>query len=860
MSWNMQSRLAPFGKGTVLVFSALLLTWLFLRAGAVAPSAHYHYLANLRGLQQEDTALNAAVLASQADLLQNYDVMARHLDEIRRLTQAIAELPEFLAANHRAALRAKVQEIAALHQHKAELIDRFRRSNSVLRNSAAYFGPAVDEFLHQLPPGHPLYRDYDDYFRAVLAIKHSADRHRIAELRAQTERLTALHLPPPQRSALDHLLVHSRVIIELQPELNDVTRAILQLPTTGRQEEMIRLYTEAHSHAQETAAFFRLLLYAVALLLLAYAVWAYLRMARNRRELEQAHRELQERYAAQRAVEQRLRLFASLFFNAAEGMIITDAETRIMAVNPAFSTITGYAEHEILGQTPALLQSGRHDRDYYREMWFELDKTGHWQGEVWNRRKDGAIYPEWLSITAVRDATGQITHFIGIFTDLTERKKAEAHLLHLVQHDVLTGLPNRLLFDDRLTQSLLKAKHSGKTTAVLFLDVDRFKNINETLGHEIGDELLVQIAKRCQTVLRDTDTLARHGGDAFIAMLPELDQPLEATPAAHKLLQVLALPYRLAGHELSVTVSIGIAIGPADGETVSELVRNAEAAMYRAKKDGRNTFRYYSADMNVASLSELLLEADLHKALERGELLVYYQPKIATVTGALVGAEALLRWQHHEHGLISPSRFIPIAEESGLMPALGEWVMFAVCRQQRAWLDAGLPVVPVAVNISAVQFAQQDVPTILAAALADSHLPASLLELEVTESLLLHDIERTRIVLARLQNMGVRLAIDDFGTGYSSLSYLRHLPVHGLKIDRSFVKDTGSDDEASKLTAAIIALGHAIGLSVIAEGIETAAQRDYCAAHGCDQLQGFLIDQPLPADEFAHRLSLRSSL
>ena len=834
---------------------ALLLTWLFLRADAVSPYAHYRYLASLRSLQQADVELNAAVLASRAGLLLNYDAIARHLEAIRAHVRAIEELPDFVPAERRAALRAEAREIAALQERKAERVDAFRRGNAVLRNSADYFPRAVEEFLRTLPPTARPHIDFGGYFRGVLDIGRDTQPRVVAELRALGTRLAAMPLPPASRQALDHLLVHGGVILERHPEIAALTRDILQLPTAERNERLTRLYTAAHESAQEIAAVYRLFLYAVALLLIAYVVWAYLRIERDQRELEKTHRALIERYEAQRAAEERLRLYATVFSSATEGMTITDAANRIVAVNPAFTQITGYAEHEALGQTPALLNSGRHDRDYYRQMWAELESTGKWRGEIWNRRKDGATYPEWLSITAVRDDAGRTTHFIGIFSDITERKETEARLQHLAHHDALTGLPNRLLLDDRVEQALLKSKRSAKITAILFLDIDRFKNINETLGHEIGDELLVQAAKRGTAALRETDTLARHGGDAFIAVLPELDQPQDATLIARKLMQALAPPYRLAGHDLTVTASIGIALSPGDGESATDLLRNAEAAMYRAKQEGRNTFRYYSADMNFASLGELLLEAHLRSALDRGELLMHYQPKIDAASGALIGAEALMRWNHPEHGTIPPARFIPLAEECGLIPALGEWALFAVCRQQREWLDAGFTPVPVAVNVSAAQFAQQDVPATVAAALAASELPAELLELELTESLLMHDTDLTAAALDTLNGMGVRMSIDDFGTGYSSLSYLRRFPVQALKIDRAFVNDIDACGEPVKLAAAIIALAHGMSLRVVAEGVETDVQRDYLVSHGCDEFQGFLFDQPLPAGDFVARLA-----
>lgn len=856
MSFSTRPKLFFEATLVLIALVALLLTGLFLRADAISPQAHYSYLSHLRSLAQADVELNAAVLASRTGLLLNYDVHARSIAEIGSQARAIAALPDYVTAAQRAALLDEVQEIAAIHQRKANLVDAFRRNNSVLRNSADYFPRAVEAFeALPLPPNARPYGDYDRYIQGVLNLARDAAPQRIAELRASQARLAALPLPPAARQALDRLLTHGRIILERQPEVDRLARAILELPTDERVERLTRLYNAAHESAQKTASVYRTLLYAVALLLAALILWAFLRIERNRRDLAQAHRDLNERYAAQRAAEARLRLYATVFSSASEGITITDAATHIVAVNPAFSEITGYAEQEVIGKTPALLSSGRQSRDFYRQMWIELDSLGMWRGEIWNRRKDGAIYLEWLSISAVRDDAGRTTHYIGIFSDITERKESEQRFQHLIQHDALTGLPNRLLLFDRIGQALLQSKRTGTITALLFLGIDRFKNINDTFGHEIGDELLMQVSKRCAATLHETDTLARHGGDAFVAVLPELKQAHDATLIAHKLKQACSLPYQLAGHELTVTASIGIALAPQDGEDASTLLRNAEAAMYRAKQEGRDTSRFYKTGMNFASLSELLLETNLRTALDRGELLLYYQPKVDAASGALIGAEALMRWQRPEHGMILPSRFIALAEECGLIASLGEWALREVCRQQRVWLDAGLRAVPVAVNVSAPQFAHQDVAAVVASALATHDIPPELLELEMTESLLMKNAEHTVAVLNLLHDMKIRIAIDDFGTGYSSLSYLKKFPVHALKIDRVFVKDIDADGESVKLAAAIIALAHSMALHVVAEGVETEAQRDYLAAHGCDQFQGFLFDRPLPAEEFAQRLA-----
>jgi len=837
--------------GLSLGFVALiaLLTWLFLRAGEVSPEGHYAYMQSLRRVQQADVELNVAVLGSYSDLMHNYDPLVRLVQEIRSEQPVIGRFPAWVPADDLAQLNSKLAELRAAQQLKEEDIDQFQRSNSVLRNSLHYFPLAAESYLEKLGAGRP--PELDHFVRSVLTFGQGPEREDVDKLKQELARIQKLELPAFGELSPAHLLVHARVIIGRRPEVDRLAFRIMNSPTARLSEELTRLYTDGHEASQRLAGYYRQLLYAVSMLLVLYVMYAIERINRDRRDLLQ-------RYEAQRQAEEGLRLYAQVFTSAAEGMTITDAESKILAVNPAFCQITGYRADEVLGKTPALLNSGRQGREYYRQMWSELLKRGQWNGEIWNRRKDGGIYPEWLSVAAVRDAAGKASNYIGIFTDISERKESEARIHHLAHHDALTGLPNRILLEDRIAQAIAKSRRADLQVAVIFVDLDRFKNINDTLGHEVGDNLLIQAAGRGLGVLRETDTLSRLGGDEFVVVLPEVEQLQYAMHVAHKLLTVLGQPYLLAGHALTVTGSAGIALWPGDGQSVSELLRKADAAMYRAKEEGRNTARFYSAGANKTSLGELLLENDLRGALERKELTMFYQPKVEAQSGRLIGAEALMRWQHPEHGLIPPTRFIPLAEESGLICAMGEWALDEVCRQQRAWLDAGLQAVPVAVNLSAHQFAQQDVPTLVADALQRHQLPPEMLALELTESLLMRNAGNAARVLHALHGMRIDVAIDDFGTGYSSLSYLNQFPVQSLKIDRSFVCEIGAPGGTVKLVAAMIAMAHELDLSVIAEGVETEVQRDYLLAHGCDQFQGFLYGRPQAAGQIQSLLAALS--
>jgi len=551
----------------------------------------------------------------------------------------------------------------------------------------------------------------------------------------------------------------------------------------------------------------------------------------------------------------RLRVWAKVFESGTEAMLITDPASRIIEVNDTFTRITGYTRDEAVGQTPRLLNSGHHDAAFYRAMWESLTRTGAWAGEIWNRRKDGSVYPEWLSITAAHDENGQITNYVSAFSDISERKAYEVRLRHLAEYDPLTKLPNRTLLRDRLTHAIGLAARKGGKIAELFLDLDRFKNINDSLGHAIGDQMLIEAARRLRSAVRGSDTVSRLGGDEFVLLLTELETPDHAAHVAEKLLQVVAEPFSLEGHELNVTPSIGIALFPEDGADPDALLKNADTAMYHAKENGRNNFQFFAPAMNVRVSEHLALENSLRQALTRNELALHYQPQFDLASGRLIGYEALMRWHSPTLGTVPPGKFIPIAEESGLIQPLGQWALNEACRQNAQWRADGLPVQPVAVNLSAVQFRHGNIVALIEQALRNSGLPPALLEVEVTESVLMEDIEQVAQTLQRIKRLGITLAIDDFGTGYSSLSYLKRIRFDKLKIDRSFINGLPDAADNAALTVAIIGMAANLGLGTIAEGVETEAQRDFLRRHGCRQVQGYLYARPLDAAALAERLA-----
>ncbi len=547
-------------------------------------------------------------------------------------------------------------------------------------------------------------------------------------------------------------------------------------------------------------------------------------------------------------------VFASkVFDNSIEGIVVTDREGTILQVNPAFTQITGYTAAEAVGQNPRLLKSDRHPQEFYQTMWAQLLAEGRWSGEIWNRRKHGEIYPEWLTINAVRNPSGRITNYVSIFHDITELKRQQEALEHQAQHDALTGLPNRVLFNDRLEMALARMRRAKNRLALLFLDLDHFKNINDGFGHTAGDNLLVALAARLKAQLRAGDTLARQGGDEFLVLLPEIDSVTDASLIADRLLQTLHAPFHHGEIEYFVTASVGVTIAPDDGTSADVLIKNADMAMYRAKDLGRNSYQLFTQELDVQVHRRLFLAAKLRKAIENEEFELHYQPQVDGATGRIVGAEALVRWRQGED-LIPPNEFIPLAEESGLILPLGEWVLLTAARQVKAWQDAGYSL-DVSVNVSSRQFASQDLPQLLRDVLATTGLRPGQVYIELTESILMNDISRAQRILEELRPLGGRFYLDDFGTGYSSLSYLKRLPLDGLKIDRVFIRDLDTDPDSRAIAQAIVSLAEALNLAVVAEGVETREQLAILRQMRPGMIiQGYLASKPVPTDRFFHLL------
>lgn len=553
----------------------------------------------------------------------------------------------------------------------------------------------------------------------------------------------------------------------------------------------------------------------------------------------------------QRSAERsKLRLAGYVFNFSGEAIMINDRHNNIVDVNAAFIKLTGYSKAEVLGRDPKVLSAGQNTKDEYRIMWEAILKDGCWQGELWQRRKDGSVHPKFMTVSVVRDRAGEIEFYLSNFVDISRYKESERRISHLAHHDALTGLPNRLQLQIFLEQSMLIAKRRSEQLAVMFLDLDRFKNVNDTLGHPVGDELLIQVAARLKSCIRDYDVVARLGGDEFVVILRGPDILVDAIVVAKKINHQLSQPFMIGAHALHTSTSIGIALYPDNAEHIDDLMRNADTSMYFAKADGGNIFRFFSPAMNLGAHEKLKMESQLYEAIEKKELLLHYQIQVDDMRRPL-GAEALIRWLHPERGMVGPLQFIPLVEESGLIVPIGHWVLDTACAQLKAWQGGARTVdLVLAVNVSARQFRQPDFVDHIREVVQRHGIDPALLKLEITESLLLKDIRDVIAIMSALKTLGVGFSLDDFGTGYSCLQYLKRLPLNQIKIDQSFVRDLATDNSDKAIVRTIIAMAQNLNLDVIAEGVETDEQRQILLGMGCIHYQGYLFGKPVPIEEF----------
>ncbi len=556
-----------------------------------------------------------------------------------------------------------------------------------------------------------------------------------------------------------------------------------------------------------------------------------------------------ERTSALTTVNQELVLMRQIFEYSLEGIVITNSEAEILSVNPAFTSITGYTSEEVAGENPRMLKSDLHDNFYFENMWQSLKATGHWASEIWNRHKDGKAYPEWLSISAIRDLNGNTTHYVGIFHDISDIKRQEELIKYQAYHDALTGLPNRILLKSRIDKAIAHSTRNKNRFGVIFLDLDNFKVINDSLGHAIGDLLLKEAADRLRRIARNDDTVARLGGDEFIILVEDIADEKPSVILSRRIIQAFREPFCIKGNNLHVGASIGIAMYPEDGEESDSLIKNADAAMYRAKDEGRQTFALFKPSLNESVARKLKIENELRQAINDTNFEVYYQPKMDIKSGSIMGMEGLVRWKHAQ-GIISPAEFIPLAEEIGLISEIDRIVMHKAFREVSELINSGMVSMKLALNCSAKSLHYKGLPDIISSALSKYNFKPEWFELEITETSIMRDIEASRAILYMLLETGISITLDDFGTGYSSLSQLKNLPIHTLKIDASFIREIENNRNDAHITESIIAMSRRVGIEVVAEGVEKETQLEFLKNAGCDIAQGYLISRPIPMKDY----------
>jgi len=850
MTGSVESRfLSGYIRRLVIPGAAVAcLLFLFIKAQPVDPDKHNLLAGDLRELQTRDIELGEAVLQHHYQLLHNYDGVADIMRRMMVLSTALEQHYRSGSLPDTEEVRRELSILQKKIEQRSVALEEFKSNNALIKNSLIYLPSTIDNLLSQLPHTDRYFRGQDQFELllryALLTVINKDDRTQ--EMMRETidsigRNISGLSGHSKAQAKL--ALKHTSIIVENERGMKELL-GLLSSPQKGHiGSELERLYLDYYNEQQHSASQYRILLFLAAMLMLGYGVYAYYRI---RREDEQ------------------LRIAATAF-ETQEGILITDLDHRIIRVNNAFTRLTGYSAEEAIGQTPEMLKSGLHDKEFYPSMWEEIARNRFWQGEIKSKRKNGEIYLAWLTTTAViEDSNSRVTHYVSVFSDITMRKQAEEQIHQLAFYDSLTKLPNRRLLVDRLRHAMTAGTRSLDHGAILFIDLDNFKVLNDTRGHDIGDLLLIETAQRLQECVRGADSVARLGGDEFIVMLEglgaDLDQAAaQAKAVGEKIRNSLGQLYQLGDIDHHSSCSIGISLFRDREITVDELLKRADTAMYQAKASGRNALRFFDPSMQTVLENRSLLEAELRNALSQQLFNLYYQIQV-NFDKQPIGAEALIRWMHPTRGVVMPGEFIPLAEDNGMILPIGLWVLEAACAQLKSWEANPLASeLKLAINVSGRQFHQPDFVEQVRKALVNTGAIPSRLKLELTESVVLDDIDDTVAKMHDLKKLGVQLSMDDFGTGYSSLSYLTQLPLDQLKIDQSFVRNIETKHTDAVIIQTIIGMGNILGLEVIAEGVETEQQRAFLNRAGCTRYQGYLFSRPVSLEEF-EKVLLDSSL
>ena len=813
------------------------LLFLFIKAQPVDPDMHNLLAADLRELQTRDIELGETVLQIHHHLHHNYDAVIGIMQRMQILHATLLQHQQNGLLPNTPEVRQALDTAQQQIELKQGALEQFKSDNAAIKNAFVYLPRLISDVLAHLHTNTLLGEPFQSLLRDALLISVNPDS-RMQEVLQQdigAVEQAIPRLPHQAKASAEIALRHAMIILSKE---KGMATLLAQLSSFGKNRvgtELEQLYLDYYQAQQHSAARYRLMLFLAAILMLGYVAYAYYRMLERRQELR----------------------IAATAFETQEGILITDVNHRILRVNRAFTLLTGYDAQEVVGQTPELLKSGRHEVGFSERMWEAIARDKYWQGEIWSRRKNGEIYPAWLTTTAVIDATGQMTHYVSVFTDITLRKQAEEQIHQLAFFDPLTKLPNRRLLIDRLHHIMASGTRYSTHSALLFIDLDNFKTLNDTKGHDVGDLLLIEAAQRLQAYVRGGDTVARLGGDEFVVMIVNLSEEVElaaaqAKAAGEKIRESLSQPYRLRNFEYHSSCSIGISLFHAHDVSVDDLLKRADTAMYQAKTAGRNTLRFFDPTMQAVLEARVKLEADLRYALSHQQFNLFYQIQVDAANHC-IGAEALLRWMHPLQGIILPTEFIPVAEDTGLIVPIGHWVLENVCTQIKAWENHPLAgELRIAVNVSALQFHQPDFVEQVREILKKTGADPTRLKLELTESVVLDNIGDTITKMHELKKTGVRFSMDDFGTGYSSLAYLTQLPLDQLKIDQSFIKNIGIKPTDAVIVQTIIGMANSLGIDVIAEGVETEDQRAFLAHAGCTAYQGYLFSTPVSLEEFGN--------
>lgn len=835
-----------------MLLLVLALSWVYFKAESVSAERHFVYTQELRDLRELDARVDGQLMANRLEQVRNYDALTAYTRGATEVVKLVLAAPNFLADQDRDLVSDLAHTLDHTLARKADLVDQFKRDDSVLRNSMAIFPVVSREFLDNAGPVSASSEALDrvgKFTREILAFSHTPSQDGLVRIKAARAEIDTLQVPEGEAAMVANIVRHGDVIARRLLALDTLMQEINSLRSDEFLQSLNRTYEESHGRAHALASRYRSALYGLALALTAFLAWLFIRLDATRRSLAQAHRDLSARYAAQLAVEKQLTLHATAFRSAHDGITLTDAAGNILDVNPAFSRITGWERSEVIGRNPRVLKSGRHDQAFYQAMWKSISETDNWRGEIWNRNKYGEVYPELLSISAVHDDAGKLTNYVAVFSDIGRLKAQEKQLTKMAYYDALTELPNRTLLADRLIQGIAQTRRSQTLMMVCYLDLDGFKPINDTWGHEAGDAVLVEMANRMRVMLRGGDTVARLGGDEFVLLLLGFANVGECESAVNRLLKQISAPLSMLPDPVSVSASVGVTVFPHDDQDPDALLRHADQAMYRAKQEGKNCFQIFDAEHDRFTRRRHDHVARIRQALDDGEFVLYYEPKVDMRVGKVIGAEALIRWQHPERGTLPPIDFLPFIEDDDLIKWIGDWVIDTALTQLEAWREIGLEL-PVSVNLAGRQLQAADFVEKLKTALQKHSTVSTLLELEILETAALEDIVKTSRSIDECRELGIKFALDDFGTGYSSLTYLKRLPAQIIKIDQSFVREILSDFNNLVIVQGVIGLANAFQRQVIAEGVETPEHGRLLMQLNCDHGQGYGIARPMAAAAF----------